>query len=327
MAAVEAILADLGLAETRRILVMNKIDLLLPEERAGALGAATAVCRWWPCPRRTARRRRRCWRRSRRRCGAAGSGTVAARRPTADRGAGRHEPARRGPPPSRCCWACSSWCTSSGTSCSRSCSTSRCCASRSASGPKLFGFTCGETEYRLSLIPLGGYVRLLGEDPGEPIPPNDRPRALAAKPLWQRYTVVDRRAGVQPAAAAVHLLHPLRRPAHAAAADDRDGAARPARRDGGPAARRSGRDRRRPTASATGRSWSDTISRSAGKTLRFAIRRGPDAEERDVTPIEIERVGPVPDARSAWAGSACRRASTCPRSACSTRRRRPRRPA
>ena len=57
-------------------------------------------------------------------------------------------------------------------------------------GPRIVGFTCGETEYRLSLVPLGGYVRLLGEDPGEPIPPIDRPRALAAKPLWQRYTVV-----------------------------------------------------------------------------------------------------------------------------------------
>ncbi len=57
-------------------------------------------------------------------------------------------------------------------------------------GPRIFGFTHRETEYRLSLVPLGGYVRLLGEDPGEPIPPIDRPRALAAKPLWQRYTIV-----------------------------------------------------------------------------------------------------------------------------------------
>src|SRR5262245_5231803 len=57
-------------------------------------------------------------------------------------------------------------------------------------GPRVVGFTYGETEYRLSAIPLGGYVRLLGEDPGDPIPPIDRPRALAAKPLWQRYTVV-----------------------------------------------------------------------------------------------------------------------------------------
>ena len=57
-------------------------------------------------------------------------------------------------------------------------------------GPRIFSFTRGETEYRLSLVPLGGYVRLLGEDPGEAIPPAERPRALAAKPLWQRYTVV-----------------------------------------------------------------------------------------------------------------------------------------
>jgi len=54
-------------------------------------------------------------------------------------------------------------------------------------GPRVFGFTHRETEYRLSLVPLGGYVRLLGEDPGEPIPPIDRPRALAA---MRRYDVL-----------------------------------------------------------------------------------------------------------------------------------------
>src|SRR6478609_6356894 len=57
-------------------------------------------------------------------------------------------------------------------------------------GPRIVGITLGETEYRLSALPLGGYVRLLGEDPAEPIPPIERPRALAAKPLWQRYVVV-----------------------------------------------------------------------------------------------------------------------------------------
>ncbi|HEA46788.1 MAG TPA: RIP metalloprotease RseP [bacterium] len=34
-------------------------------------------------------------------------------------------------------------------------------------GPKLFGFKRGETEYRLSAIPLGGYVKLAGDDPHE----------------------------------------------------------------------------------------------------------------------------------------------------------------
>ena len=59
------------------------------------------------------------------------------------------------------------------------------------------------------------------------------------------------------------------------------------------------------------------ISNSAGKTLRFAIRRGPDAEERDVTPIELERLGPAAARASTSAGSASRRAFTCRRSACS----------
>src|SRR3954469_8419028 len=57
-------------------------------------------------------------------------------------------------------------------------------------GPKLISFTAGATEYRLSLIPLGGYVRLLGEDPREPVAEIDRRRTLLSKPLWQRYAIV-----------------------------------------------------------------------------------------------------------------------------------------
>lgn len=34
-------------------------------------------------------------------------------------------------------------------------------------GPKLAGFTRGETEYRLAWIPLGGYVQMAGDSPGE----------------------------------------------------------------------------------------------------------------------------------------------------------------
>jgi len=34
-------------------------------------------------------------------------------------------------------------------------------------GPKLLSWTLGETEYRISLIPLGGYVKMLGENPEE----------------------------------------------------------------------------------------------------------------------------------------------------------------
>ena len=57
-------------------------------------------------------------------------------------------------------------------------------------GPRLFGFTVGQTEYRLSLFPLGGYIRLLGEDPSELVPQHEVERALYARPLWQRYAIV-----------------------------------------------------------------------------------------------------------------------------------------
>ena len=32
-------------------------------------------------------------------------------------------------------------------------------------GPKLFKFKKGDTEYALSIIPLGGYVKMFGDDP------------------------------------------------------------------------------------------------------------------------------------------------------------------
>ena len=46
----------------------------------------------------------------------------------------------------------------------------------------------GETEYRLSLIPLGGYVKLLGEEPSSDREPD--PREFYAKPVGQRAIVL-----------------------------------------------------------------------------------------------------------------------------------------
>ena len=47
-----------------------------------------------------------------------------------------------------------------------------------------------ETEYQIALIPLGGYVRILGEDIGDVPSPADARRSFAGKPLWQRLVVV-----------------------------------------------------------------------------------------------------------------------------------------
>ena len=58
-------------------------------------------------------------------------------------------------------------------------------------GPKLFGFFRGGTEYRLSAVPLGGYVRLAGENPDDPsagkVPPEE---SFSLRPPWQRILVV-----------------------------------------------------------------------------------------------------------------------------------------
>jgi regulator of sigma E protease len=61
-------------------------------------------------------------------------------------------------------------------------------------GMKLFGFRRGETEYRVSLLPIGGYVKMAGELAGDGNPNSgsvyvDDPRSLPAKPRWQRLII------------------------------------------------------------------------------------------------------------------------------------------
>jgi regulator of sigma E protease len=56
-------------------------------------------------------------------------------------------------------------------------------------GPRLFGFKKGDTDYRVSALPLGGYVKLEGE-PGDQITPDVAPRGdgrdFTDRPRWQR---------------------------------------------------------------------------------------------------------------------------------------------
>jgi regulator of sigma E protease len=53
-------------------------------------------------------------------------------------------------------------------------------------GPKLLGFKAGETEYRVSLLPLGGYVKFAGDNPYEEIAPEDRGRGFLEQPPWKK---------------------------------------------------------------------------------------------------------------------------------------------
>src|SRR5580698_5602156 len=53
-------------------------------------------------------------------------------------------------------------------------------------GPRLFGFQRGETDFRFSLILFGGYVKMIGEQPGDE---SSDPRGLTSKPRWQRLLI------------------------------------------------------------------------------------------------------------------------------------------
>src|SRR5437762_7836741 len=54
-------------------------------------------------------------------------------------------------------------------------------------GPRLIGFRRGDTDYRLSAFPLGGYVKMAGETPADTI--TGEAYEFLSKPKWQRFLV------------------------------------------------------------------------------------------------------------------------------------------
>lgn len=56
-------------------------------------------------------------------------------------------------------------------------------------GPRLWSRQWGETEVRISAIPLGGYVKLLGEEPGIELSDEDKKRALHKQAAWKRFLI------------------------------------------------------------------------------------------------------------------------------------------
>lgn len=57
-------------------------------------------------------------------------------------------------------------------------------------GPKIFGKKIGETEYVLSWIPLGGFVKLLGEAGDEMLSPEDEKRSFLKQATWKKMLIV-----------------------------------------------------------------------------------------------------------------------------------------
>ncbi len=58
-------------------------------------------------------------------------------------------------------------------------------------GPRLFGLKYGKTEYQIAAVPLGGYVSLVGQDPGEELPEGfNSKEEFSTRPPWQRFLVI-----------------------------------------------------------------------------------------------------------------------------------------
>lgn len=53
-------------------------------------------------------------------------------------------------------------------------------------GPRLLGFQKGETTYQIALLPMGGYVKMAGDDPTEPAKPEDAGRGFLEQAPWKR---------------------------------------------------------------------------------------------------------------------------------------------
>jgi regulator of sigma E protease len=57
-------------------------------------------------------------------------------------------------------------------------------------GPKLFGRQIGETEYLVSAVPLGGYVKLFGEEETDALTPEEKRRSFSHQRLGSKFLIV-----------------------------------------------------------------------------------------------------------------------------------------
>jgi len=57
-------------------------------------------------------------------------------------------------------------------------------------GPKMIGKKIGITDYRISAVPLGGYVKMVGEQPDADLDPADIPLSFTHKNVFKRILIV-----------------------------------------------------------------------------------------------------------------------------------------
>lgn len=160
-------------------------------------------------------------------------------------------------------------------------------------GKRLFGFRRGETDYRVSVVPLGGYVRLGGENPDEV---SDDPREFLNKPRWQRILVYV--AGpVMNVVLAILLMAGLFTAGTAVSAEDGGGEAMVGAVAEGSPAEAAGLRAGDLVVAVDGEaveSWEDFSTEvvfSPGEPLELAVKRGGERLSLTVVPAEVEPYG------------------------------------
>ncbi|MBM4322718.1 MAG: RIP metalloprotease RseP [Deltaproteobacteria bacterium] len=57
-------------------------------------------------------------------------------------------------------------------------------------GPKIIGKKIGETQYQIAAVPLGGFVKLIGENPEEEVKEELLSRSFSNQPVWKRALII-----------------------------------------------------------------------------------------------------------------------------------------
>lgn len=171
-------------------------------------------------------------------------------------------------------------------------------------GPVLLRWRGKETEYCLSIIPMGGYVKMMGEEnpiEGGEAQPYDPAKAFSLKPLWVRFLIVFAGPGMNFLLAAVIFMivlatvgRPVWPPVIGRVAPDSPAAA---------ASLQTGD----LTVAVDGRRvahWEDlerAVASSSGRPLRLTVARGGTTQDVIVTPRLTEVRDPIfKDTRQSW---------------------------
>lgn len=168
-------------------------------------------------------------------------------------------------------------------------------------GPKIFGRQVGETEYLLSAIPLGGYVKLFGEDETEAATPEDRRRSFAHQGIWGKVLIVAAGPGFNFILAYLIFAgwlstgSPLFVPTFRDLSPDIEALV-----PGSPASS-AGMEVGDHITKVNGKEIStrtellDAVSRSKGEALSLEIKRGSQIKPLSVTPVPVQGQPASPD--------------------------------